>query len=67
MLKAKLSNLVWRSFISGWMLGIIYSRSDDALELAAWGGGRVTAPGGQETHRCGTLGHRLVGMVVITT
>jgi len=40
--------------------------SGQALEQAAQGGGGVTIPGSvQETCSCGTLGHGLVGMVVL--
>jgi len=36
------------------------------LDQAAQGGGGVTIPGGvQKTCECGTLGHGLVGMVVL--
>jgi len=48
------------------MFGKISSqKSGEVLEQAAQGGGGVTVPrGGQETCRCGTVGHGLVSMVV---
>ena len=50
---------------SGWVLGkkILLMKSGKTLGWAAQGGGGVTIPGGdQETWRCGTQAHGLVGM-----
>ena len=45
---------------SGWILGKILRKKDEALAQAAQGGGGVTVPGGvQEPWRCGTEGRGL--------
>jgi len=49
-----------------WILGKISLQSGQALEQATQGSGGVTISGGvQKMCRCGTLGHGLVGMVVL--
>jgi len=58
-------NLQHKASFSGYLMEkIILRKSQEALEQAAQGGGRVTIPGCvQEKGRCGREVHGLVGMV----